>query len=383
MVTHGGSNSESSAARVAPQRAQRRRSARLAPWLAVAGLLAGSGCYYGQAARGHMEIELKSRPVSRVMADPATEDHLRERLELSEQLLQFAEHELALPAAGAYRRYADLGRPFVVWNVFAAPEFSLQPKRWRYPLVGRLAYRGYFNEQRARDLAAQLEAGGFDVLVGGVPAYSTLGVFDDPLLNTFIQRPEAGFAALLFHELAHRRVFYRGDAAASEAFAVTVEREGTRRWLRAHRPAADQLDYERRLDRARQLQRAAAATRAQLTRLYADARRDGGPPETWSDERRESVRKAKREQLDALADQRRRLSGGNGLRSAAGRLPAGELNNAHLIASATYHELVPGFDALLRHHDGDLKAFYRAAEQLKPLTPDQRRDWLHEMAGEH
>lgn len=357
----------------------RPRRSRPALWLAAAALLV-PGCYYGQAVRGHLEMEIKARPVTRVIADKEVDEELRGRLLLTEQMLQFAEHELALPAAGAYRRYADLGRSFVVWNVFAAPEFSLEPKRWRYPLVGRLAYRGYFKEARARELAESLEAEGYDVMVAGVPAYSTLGVFDDPLLNTFIQRREAALAALLFHELAHRRVFYHGDAAASEAFAVAVEREGARRWLRAHRTPEDLRDYDQRVERTKRWHQAAAATRSQLTALYADARRDWGSPEGWSSEQREQARGSKQEMLDALAERRQQIIGAGGVRPNAAAT-TGELTNAHLVASATYHELVPGFDALLRAHGGDLAAFYEAAEQLKPLTPGQRREWLLEIAG--
>lgn len=336
-----------------------------------------TGCYYGQAVRGQFEIERKSRPVERVLARADTSEDLRERLLASRGMLGFAKQELRLPAAGAYTRYADLGRPFVVWNVFAAPEFSLEPKRWHYPLVGRLAYRGFFKESSARALAERLAAEGYDVFVGGVRAYSTLGWFDDPLLNTFIHQSDTRVAALLFHELAHRRVFYKGDTAASEAFAVAVEREGTRRWLRASGDVGLLGKYEKALERSHQLQAAAARTRSELAGLYRDARQQTGEPEDWSEELKTRVRESKDALLDQLQRERESIGG-----SAAGnRIPAtARINNAQLAAAATYHELVPGFDALLARHDGDLDAFYEAADRLRGLSRQERRALL--IAGE-
>jgi predicted aminopeptidase len=185
-------------------------------WIsAVLCLLALTGCstvgFYQQAVTGQAEILMKRRAVDKLLADPSVEDPLRGRLELSRELLSFAEEELDMPSGGSYTGYSDLGRPHVVWVVHASPALSMEAKRWWYPFVGRQAYRGYFRESGARRLEGALLASGYDVWVSPVDAYSTLGYFRDPLLNTFIHRDEPLLAELLFHELAHQRHFRRGE----------------------------------------------------------------------------------------------------------------------------------------------------------------------------
>lgn len=207
------------------------------PRLLGLGLLLGAlletGCqtagYVSQVIRGQHQIWKRQEPIDTLLASEETSPALKHQLALVLQLRRFAEHELKLPANGHYLRYADLQRRFVVWNVYAAPEFSLTPKSWWYPVVGSLDYRGYFSEEKARAHAAELRARGFDTYVGGVTAYSTLGWFRDPVLNTFIHEPEADLADLLFHELAHQRLFIPGDTEFNEAFATAVAEEGTRR----------------------------------------------------------------------------------------------------------------------------------------------------------
>ncbi|MBI5783517.1 MAG: aminopeptidase, partial [Gammaproteobacteria bacterium] len=193
-----------------------------------------SGCaspgYYLHAVSGQIEILNKRRPVEEVLNDPATTPQTRQQLKLVRRLRDFASRELGLPDNDSYRSYTDLERPFVVWDVFAAPELSLEPKQWCFLVAGCVPYRGYFARDEAEQFAADLKQDGYDVYVGGVPAYSTLGWFNDPLLNTFIHRSEPELAGLLFHELAHQKIYVSGDTTFNESFATVVELEGVKRW---------------------------------------------------------------------------------------------------------------------------------------------------------
>jgi len=194
-----------------------------------------SGCanvgYYLQSVTGQLEIWSRERAIEDVIADRGTPAALKAGLERVLQIRDFASRELALPDNRSYRRYADLERPFAVWNVFAAPEFSVQPLRWCFLFAGCVSYRGYFAKDEAERFTAGLAEQGYDVYVGGVPAYSTLGYFADPVLNTFIHYPEAELARLVFHELAHQVAYARDDTVFNESFAVAVEIEGMKRWL--------------------------------------------------------------------------------------------------------------------------------------------------------
>src|SRR5215472_6465627 len=200
-----------------------------------------SGCYYVQAATGEYRLLHARVPIPALVADPKTPATLRARLEEVRASREFASRELGLPDNGSYRSYADIGRPFVVWNVVAAPEFSLQPKRWCFPVAGCVAYRGYFQERRARNLALELQARGFDVVVEGVPAYSTLGRFADPVISSMLRYDDDELAATIFHELAHQLIYVKNDSEFNEAFATTVEEVGLTRWLE-HQGAVQRIE---------------------------------------------------------------------------------------------------------------------------------------------
>ena len=195
---------------------------------------------------------------------PALRPGLKARFDLLDKLRAFAKNELKLPMDGHYQRYVDVHRPYVVWNVEAAPEFSMEAKTWWYPVVGRQEYRGYFSQSGATNCAERLKKGGFDVFVGGSQAYSTLGWFKDPVLNTFIFEPEPDLAEIIFHELGHQRVFARGDTDFNEAFATTVGQEGARRWLRARGDNASCEQYLAELQRTRQFASLVDETRLRL-----------------------------------------------------------------------------------------------------------------------
>src|SRR5438445_6303996 len=246
----------------------------------VAIILIVSGCqtlsFYGQAIKGQYQLLAHRQPIEKLVADSSTPARLKSQLELLQNLRACAGKELKLPVDGHYTKYVDVHRRFVVWNVEAAREFSMEPKTWWYPLVGSLSYRGYFSEHSATNYGAALHHKGYDVFVGGVDAYSTRGWFKDPVLNTFIFNPEPDLAETIFHELGHQRVFARSDTDFNEAFATTVGEEGARRWLRAK---GDQTAYENylgELQRTRQFVRLTMSARQRLEALYGDERNNEG-----------------------------------------------------------------------------------------------------------
>jgi predicted aminopeptidase len=245
---------------------------RLALLLVVASVLAGceSIAYYRQAIGGQLEIMGAARPVQAWLADPATPPELRARLEAARRIREFASRNLALPDNLSYTSYAELGRPFAVWNVFAAPQYSVAPKQECFPFTGCVSYRGFFSEDDARRHAARLREQGYDVYVSGVPAYSTLGWFDDPLLSTFIRYPDAQLARLVFHELAHQLVYARDDTTFNESFAVAVEHEGVRRWLQAEGRSADLQAFEALQARRQQFAQRVKEARTRLSAAYQE-----------------------------------------------------------------------------------------------------------------
>src|SRR6266851_2123243 len=247
-----------------------RRPLRAAAALLLLPLLAGctGAGYYWQGIRGQLDLLERARPIPAVLAtteDPA----LKRKLERVLAIREYASRELALPDNPSYRSYTDLGRRFVLWNVFAAPELSLEARQWCFPVAGCVNYRGYFDEAAARAEAAQLGATGDDVYVGGVPAYSTLGYFNDPMLSTVIRYPDTEVARLIFHELAHQVAYAKDDTVFNESFAVAVEEEGLRRWLAAqHDPELDRQFATS--ERYREAFRALVdRTRSKLMGLYA------------------------------------------------------------------------------------------------------------------
>ena len=271
----------------------------------------------------------KREPIARVIDEPGTPAKLRAQLQSVTAIRDFASHELGLPDNGSYRKYADIGRAYVVWNVVAAPEFSVDPKRWCFPIVGCVAYRGYFVEARARRFAAGLHAQGFDVVVGGVAAYSTLGHFDDPILSTMVNWDDVELAAIIFHELTHQLLYVRNDASFNEALATTVEEEGVRRWLSSLGREQDLAEHLLQQKRYLQVIALMSATREQLRVLYAS----GLPPPLMRERKRASFA-ALRESYAALREQW------------GGHAPfdawfAQDINNAHLASIATYFVCVP------------------------------------------
>lgn len=326
--------------------------------------IAVCGCesvhYYGQAIQGQYRILEGRRSISEIMADPESPELLRERLTHILAVRQFAENELRLPVENHYLTYVNLKRPYVVWNVFAAPEFSLTPKTWCYPLVGCAAYRGYFTEKNARQYAAGLSSRGYEVYVAGVTAYSTLGWFDDPVLSTFLQYSEDQSAALIFHELAHQILYAKGDTMFNESFATAIEQEGLKRWQAETQASHRYNDYLKNYRRQQQFIRLIMQYRRLLETLYQS--------EASTIDKREqkiSIFSELRDEFDRLKTSK------NGL-SAYDNWMNNSLNNAKIASVAAYHDFVPAFQKMLVENDGNLNQFYTACRELAQGTKDER-----------
>jgi predicted aminopeptidase len=317
--------------------------------------------YYWQALDGQMGLVREARPIGEVIEDPLTGEALKGKLERAREIRDFASRTLGLPDNGSYRTYADLRRRYVVWNVFATPEFSVEPREWCFLVAGCVGYRGYFGEADARAFANRLAKEGLDVYVGGVPAYSTLGWLDDPVLNTFIHYPETELARLIFHELSHQVVYAPGDSMFNESFAVTVENAGVERWV-AERGTADQrAAFEAAQRRKRDFAELVAGYRERLAAAYAAGER--------LSERR-AAKALLREEMRADYARLKQVWGGFAGYDWWFEQP---LNNAQLASVAIYTQLVPGFERLLQESQGDLPAFYAKVKALAKLPEAERR----------
>ncbi|HKQ40473.1 MAG TPA: aminopeptidase [Verrucomicrobiae bacterium] len=346
-------------------------------------LIALPGCqslgYYSQAIKGQCDIYFGQRAIKGMLVDPQVPADLKEKLGLVLQVRDYAERELKLKPNGHYLKYADLHRRFVVWNVNAAPEFSLEPKRWWYPVVGRLKYRGYFAETKARKYSAALEKDGYDVFVGGVEAYSTLGWFRDPVLNTFVHNSDADLAEIIFHELSHQRVFAKGDTDFNEAFATAVAEEAVQRWLRSLGNTNALQEYLASQQRTEQFVGLVDQARAQLKAVYGDpAEAKGGTGGLSDNEKREQKKRIIADLKNRYAGLKSQWGGYSGFDAWFAR----PINNAQLNTIATYYDLVPQFRSLIRASGGDLEKFFETCTRLaKMKDKDGRHNALKSQAG--
>ncbi|MBA1317583.1 aminopeptidase [Pseudomonas monteilii] len=333
---------------------------RLVPLLAA---LLLNGCssvaYYGQLAEGQWQLLRARQPVAQVIADPATPPQLRSHLAHAEQARVFASQQMKLPDNHSYRVYADIGRPYVVWNVFATPELSLQPVTHCFPIAGCVAYRGYYQQGAARGAAALMRQDGLDVYVGGVEAYSTLGWFDDPILSSMVGWGDERLATLIFHELAHQRFYVQNDTEFNESFASFVEQEGTRQWRVARGLAAIGGDQRQQRE---QFIRLVLASRERLQAIYSGTLDEA------------HKRQAKRAEFERLRREYRQVRDGQwGGDKRYDAWVYGPLNNAKLLPFGLYDQWVPAFEALFREVGGDWGRFYERVEQLGRLPITERK----------
>jgi predicted aminopeptidase len=338
------------------------------PMLAI---LLLSGCsslsYYTQLASGQLALLRAREPVAEIIADPQRDPRLREHLLKSQQARAFASEHLHLPDNKSYRLYADIHRPYVVWNVFATGEFSLEPVTHCFPIAGCVAYRGYYDQGAARGEAALQKLEGKDVYVSGVEAYSTLGWFNDPIISSMMHWGDERLATLIFHELAHQRFYVKDDSEFNESYATFVEEEGTRQWRAARGlPPETASSLARRRD---QLTHLALDTRDRLKALYAE-------PLTP-----ELMRQRKAAEFERLRSEYRQLRdsqwGGDKRFDTWVYAP---MNNARLLPIGLYDQWVPSFEALFRQVNGDWPAFFSAVEKIGGLPKDERKAALEQLA---
>jgi predicted aminopeptidase len=355
--------------------ARRRRRRRWPLVLAAfAGALTVAACatfetvdYYWQGAAGQWDLISRSQPIPDVIGK--SDAALAERLKRIREIRAFATRELGLPDNGSYTRYTDLGRPFVTWNVFATPELSMTPRQWCFPIAGCVNYRGYFREHEAQIEQTRLKTAGDDVYVGGVPAYSTLGWFDDPVLSSFVRWPETEIARLIFHELAHQLLYVKSDSMFNESFATAVEEAGLARWL-AERNDPQLATQAARSDRLRSKFRdLVRSTRMKLYELYASSMPD------------DDKRRRKAETIAAMKAAYETAKAGEPGLSGYDRWFAQQPNNAALAAIGIYTDRVPAFRELLHETDGNLAKFYDRVREMAAWSKRARDAQLDQLAA--
>lgn len=309
-----------------------------------------TGCYYMQAARGQLDMLRKREDIADVITDDATSAELAARLQLVLDARAFSVEVLGLPDNDSYTTYADLERDFAVYSIIAVPEFSVEPRTWCYPIVGCVGYRGYFSEDKARKEAERMRAAGFDVAFGGVAAYSTLGKFDDPVLNTMMHWDDVQLVSVMFHELAHQQLYIKNDTTFNESFATAVEEVGVERWLAARNKAGAYEDWRRRRDVTNAFAALVIDARENLEVVYSN-----GGDDT-------AMRATKEAIFQQLAASSTALFEDAGLR--APQWLAEGPNNARIASISLYNQRVPEFRDMFEKCGQDFVCFYERAAAL-------------------
>ncbi len=342
-----------------------------AGWLACVLLMGGCSDlqYAWQAASGHLSILNRAEPLEVVLEKPDLPPRLRAQLVAAQSIREFSIRALSLPDNSSYTRFADLKQPFVVWNVFAAPELSLKLQSWCFPVTGCLSYKGFYAQEQAKALGEALRADHLDVSVAGIPAYSTLGWTSDPLLNTFIYYPQGELARMVFHELAHQVVYIQDDTAFNESFATAVEELGVERWLQAQNNPALEAEYRQFDARRKGFRDMLLNTQRQLKALYAS-------------DRSEADKRADKQRILAtlLADYRQVRDTEWGGWTGYDRFFAEGLNNAKLAGVGLYQMYVPAFKAMFKHEGEQFPAFYEAVKVLGQSSRSDREQTLAQWA---
>lgn len=334
--------------------------------------IGSSGCssfsYYAHVMNGHQELMEAEEDIKDILAQKKYDEKIRARLALALQIRQFATDKLGLPDNDSYKTFVKLNRRYPVWNVIAAKRFSVEAKQWCFLIVGCISYRGYFDEQDAGTEAAELKTEGYDVAVAPVAAYSTLGWFDDPLLSSMLYRDDARLAGIIFHELAHQKIYVDDDSSFNEAFATTVELEGVRRWLAARGNREGIAHYRQYKQRQEAFNRLLQATRNKLKVLYQ------------THEAAPAMLAQKQNTFAQMKKDYRRLKKSWGGYAGYDQWMQRDINNADLALVATYHELVPAFETILRQQHNDLPKFYTAVEKTVDLPKAQRIELFNHLS---
>lgn len=320
--------------------------------------------YYTQAMIGHFKIVTQKSPIQDVIKQETIPTKTTKKLSKVLNIKKFATQELGLPDNGSYTHYVDLNRPYVVWNVVATPELSISPKTWCFLIAGCVNYRGYFSREKAEHFATTLREQGYDVAINGVRAYSTLGWFEDPVLNTMLHFTDAELAGIIFHELSHQLIYVSDDSMFNESFATVVEEEGTRRWLESIGHTAEIFKHETKKRHHQEFIRLIANYRDLLTKTYATKK-----SENWKKSQKKAIFKKLKEEYRAL-----KITWKGDKRYDNWFLL--QLNNAHIASIGTYYNHVPALENLLKMHDYDLRSFYNAVEKIATTSKIKRNKLL-------
>jgi len=340
--------------------------------------------YYRQAALGQMELLSARRDFKVVLADQAVPEAVKIRLKLVEEILSFAETEIGLPVGDTFSTYADIGRPFVVWNVFVAQPYSIQLETFCFPIAGCVIYKGFFSREDAQVFSEEQEKTGFETYIGGVAAYSSLGWFSDPVLNTFIHRSDENLAALIFHELAHKLVYFEDDTAFNESFAVTVERYALGRWLDSRNQSAAYIRYLGQQERQASVIELILESRVTLSKVYKSEVYkskvyiskvyESNVPEGRGERKAEVIQSLR----DDYATLRHRWHDAGIEANEFEFWMEQDINNAKLGAIGAYQTWVNSLMMLLST-SVSFSAFIQKVQALEELTPGEREAFLLEL----
>ncbi len=320
--------------------------------------------YYQQSASGQLQLLRAQQDLTTILQSPDTSTELKQRLQIIAGIRNFASDILKLPNNNSYRSYADIGRRYIVWNIFVTPALSMEPHKSCFLLVGCLSYRGYFKKKDALAYVDDMEKKNFDVYLGGVTAYSTLGWFNDPILNGMLERSDIELARLIFHELAHQQLYIRDDTEFNEAFADAVALIGLDSWLEAHTTEQQRHKFERELIREEQFTTLVLSYRKQLTTLFQSDIADA-----YKLAKKKSIYRELQQEYESL----RTAWGGH---NEYDNWFAHKLNNAKLAAVSTYRNLVPLFLTAYKASGKDMTAFYSRMEKIGHCKRERRRELL-------
>jgi len=320
--------------------------------------------YYWNVSRGHLALMTQRVDIEVMLEQPDLDTNLRQRLLLVQQIRAFSVDRLGLPESGSYSNYVQLDRPYVLQNLFAANEFSTQLHRWCYPIVGCASYRGYYDEERLNEYVIQLKSQGFDTHIGYVPAYSTLGWFDDPVLSSFIDWPDYRLAGLLFHELTHQRVYIDDDTQFNESLAVAVQLAGTELWLKSVQKDTQMDEFERWIEYRRRVVALIGQTREKLSQLYVSEADDAAKRE-----KKQAIFATSREAYSVIAEN---LSYKGGFKNWF----AGELNNAKIGSVSAYNTHARAFLTMIEALDYNFSAFFDMAQEIGAMDRTAREHCL-------
>lgn len=326
--------------------------------------------YYLSSATGHLQVISKRQSIKDLLQKKSTPEELQQRLKKISQIRDFASRRLGLPENGSYRSYVELDRPYVVWNVVATPEFSLEPLQWCFPIVGCVSYRGYFKQDDAREFANSLDSDDFDTALVGVPAYSTLNWFDDPVLSTFSDWPTPSIAKLIFHEVAHQKLYVPDDTAFNESFATAVEQIGIELWLEQEKDPEMSKNFALLTQRQRQFQQLLRQTRNELQQLYRQKR-----PEEQLRNGKQAIFSSMNQSYQQLRESWNGYAGYDAWFNT--------LNNARFASINAYHRWVPAFRLAMQQEKNNFASFYRRCQAIAKLPGRQRRQLLDRLTAEY